>query len=190
MATLSSQQNFGAFLTPLSPISHPICQQIMLALLSKYPEFGHVSPPWSQTTIFHLDYCTAKTSQLVLSALAPVNIIMQCHLLRWCHSLLRTFQWIPVQSLPSSSVSHSFPISFPTTLPLTESTLGPLTLLFLKHSRDLSTSGLLCLLFPLPHHPMVSPGLVLTLSLDIKSHLLRETFHGLLIYNFKSALVV
>lgn len=86
-------------------------------------------------------------------------------------SLFRTFQWLPVQSLPSSSVAS--PISFLTNLPLTP-TLGTLT--FFKCSRDLSTWRPLCLLFPLPYCPMVSPGLVLTLSLDIKSHFLSETF--------------
>lgn len=96
---------------------------------------------------------------------------------------------LSMTSFPKSASFSSVDsqISFPTTLSHTHSALDTLALLFLKISMDLSTSGPLCFLFPLPYHLMVSLGLV---SHFLESCLLRETFHSILIYNFKFAIVV
>lgn len=105
MATLSGQKNFGAFLTPLSLISHPICQQIMLALLSKYPEFGHVSPPWSQTTVFHLDYCKDFPTGLVCSCPGEPH-----HAVSLSQMMSLLAQNLPMNSCPKSALLISFPL--------------------------------------------------------------------------------
>lgn len=157
----------------LSPILHPICQQIMLGLPSKYIQnliISHHLGPKQPSYIWTSAMTSQRSCLLILLWALLCSVIFSDNV---TPSLLRNFQWLPVQSLPSSSVAS--PISFLTTLPLTH-TLGTLPLLFLKCSRDLSTWGPLCLLCPLPYCPMVSPGLVLTLSLDIKSHFLSETF--------------
>lgn len=153
-------KSFSAFLISLCHISHPTYQQIMLALPSKYIQKMTISHPLLatmlvQATIFCLNYC--NDLQLVLSALAPGIIFMQPFFSVPCSELSMT----SFQSLPSFSSVVS-QISCPTTLSHTQSTLDTLALLFLKISIDLSTSGPLCFLFPLPYHPMVSLGLVLT----------------------------
>ena len=113
-----------------------------------------------QTTVFYLNYCNDLRS--VLSALAPGSF--SCSL--FLSSLLRSFNDFLSKVCPLSCQSFlksHFPLLFPTL------TLDTLALLFLKISIDLSTSGPLCFLFPLPYHPMVSLGLVLTLSLELPS---------------------
>lgn len=139
-------------------------------------------PHWSKLPSFI--WIIAMTSQLVLSSLGPV--ITSCSVI--FSARCSTFQWLPVQSLPSFSLAVS-QISLPTTLHLTHSAPETLTLLF-KQPRDLSTWGPLCLLFPVLYHSMVSLGFSLTFSLDSKSCLLSETFQGILIYNFKFAFMV
>ena len=160
-------KNFGAFLISLSHISHPTYQQIMLALPSKYIQ---------KMTISHLlprHLCWSKLPSFISTTAMTSNL--SCLLLPRDHFHAVIFS-VPCSELSMTSFpkSDSFSsvdsqISFPTTLSHTHSTLDTLALLFLKISMDLSASGTLCFLFPLPYHPMVSLGLVLTLSWELPS---------------------
>ena len=143
----------------------------MLGLPSKYTQ---------KMTISHLLPChNAGPNYHLLSQLLqwpPVGLVCSCpgiiFMQPFSQFLAQDVQRLPFQSLPSflSVVSQT---SFPTTLSHTHSRhtalAFPQNIHGLVYFRALSTSGPWCFPFPLPYHPMVSLGLVLTLSLELPS---------------------
>ena len=93
-----AKKNFGAFLTPLSHISHPIGQQVLLAQPSKYIQnlaISHHPGPKPPSFI----WTVAMTSQLVLYS-CPCKHIMQ-----WsCQIMLLLSQSLPVIFFPKSAL--------------------------------------------------------------------------------------